>query len=349
MSLINSRYHNYFLKEMFIDYVHLILTEYERLRFENKLPFALVNPTPSRLKEECLRVSHSRYLHKDERILEDFFGSIDGKESCLRTISRCNTDRFKPLVNYLNRGVTNTNPINIELLAWLIDFKERPFQLGKHYAELNSKTSANLTEPTVNTIQEADKNAYNPKEAHSIIKPASFYESIECFLRSIQAGKKDSDTFHKFSLKCLTEIFGNRLSNPKSEEKINEGRKRIDIVFDNNDTTGFFHKLNHFHHVQCPKIFFECKNYGREVGNPEIDQLLGRLGNKRGNFGILVCRSIDDRPLVIKRCRDVLNDKDAYLIVLDDNDIKHLLELKSKKDERLIDRFLLSKIDELIM
>lgn len=168
-------------------------------------------------------------------------------------------------------------------------------------------------------------------------------------LANIKVGNDDATNFHKISFDNLIHIFGVRFSKPNREAEINDGRKRIDIVFNNNDKDGFFGQLNTLYHVHCPKIFVECKNYGREIGNPEIDQLQTRFSNQRGKFGILLCRSIQDKTTLIQRCKDVLHDRQGYIIVLDDNDIATLLKFKEAGDETKIDDFMKKKLDELIM
>jgi hypothetical protein len=168
-------------------------------------------------------------------------------------------------------------------------------------------------------------------------------------LADIQPGNENANNFHKIIFNSLIYIFDERVSNPFREKDVNERRKRIDIVFDNCDKNGFFYKLNILYKIMCPKIIIECKNYGREIGNPEIDQLQGRLNNRRGMFGILVCRSIEDRKKSLMRCKDVMNDGKGYIIILDDSDISVLLEFKEKNNEKGIDDYLLKKYDELIM
>lgn len=168
-------------------------------------------------------------------------------------------------------------------------------------------------------------------------------------LAGIKTGNDEANSFHKLSFDSLIHILGARVSNPSSEVEINNGRKRIDIVFNNSDNSGFFKNLNQLHQVKCPKIFIECKNYGREIGNPEIDQLQGRFSERRGEFGILLCRSIENRPKMVARCRDVLHDRKGYVLVLDDSDIVSLLNFKEQQDEAAIDNFLEKKLDELIM
>lgn len=97
------------------------------------------------------------------------------------------------------------------------------------------------------------------------------------------------------------------------------------------------------------KIFVECKNYGKELGNPEIDQLQTRFSKQRGMFGILLCRTIENKEKMIQRCKDVLHDREGYIIVLEDKDIEHLLKLKEQKEENKIDQFMNQKLDEIIM
>jgi hypothetical protein len=168
-------------------------------------------------------------------------------------------------------------------------------------------------------------------------------------MNSIIPGNDGATKFHKISFDNLIYIFAKMLSYPYREKEINDGRKRIDIVFNNSDKNGFFYSLNTLHHVHCPKIFIECKNYGKEIGNPEIDQLIGRFSAKRGRFGIVVCRSISDRKLIIQRCRDVINDSGNYIIVLDDNDINQLLIYRDNNEENKINQYFTQKLDELIM
>ncbi len=172
-------------------------------------------------------------------------------------------------------------------------------------------------------------------------------ERIE-ILKKVQHGTREATNFHKITFDNLIEIFGNRLYDPKGEVKINDGRKRIDIVFNNNNK-GFFHQINNLNKIYCPKIFVECKNYGKEIGNPEIDQLQTRFSKQRGMFGILICRTIENKEKMIKRCKDVLHDREGYIIVLEDNDIEALLKLKDQNSEEKIDQFMNQKLDEIIM
>ncbi|GAB2676094.1 hypothetical protein GCM10027036_32240 [Flavihumibacter cheonanensis] len=118
---------------MFSDYTYLILDEYYTKLGQNKLPPSLLHLRPARLRDECLKVCEERFQPRDLKTLRDFFGVFDGKEECLKLIERIDVDKFRPLINYLNGDTESTNEKNIELLAWLIDFQPRPFELGRKY------------------------------------------------------------------------------------------------------------------------------------------------------------------------------------------------------------------------
>ena len=49
------------------------------------------------------------------------------------------------------------------------------------------------------------------------------------------------------------------------------------------------------------------------------------------------------------RCRDAVNNNDNYIIVLDDKDVKQLINLKDNRKEKEIDKFMSEKFDQLIM
>ena len=75
----------------------------------------------------------------------------------------------------------------------------------------------------------------------------------------------------------------------------------------------------------------ECKNFGSEIGNPELDQLAMRLSSTRGMFGILFCRSIEDSSKLLDSCKAILADDRKYLVVIDDSDLEALvLEVKNE-------------------
>ncbi len=119
---------------MYADYVSLVMADYKSKRDRKELSINLTVPTPANLRKQCLVVCRERYRHQDARTLKDFFEAGDDQASFLIAIDRFSISKFKPLQKFLNDKTGNTEDKNIELLAWLIDFTDRPFDLRKKYA-----------------------------------------------------------------------------------------------------------------------------------------------------------------------------------------------------------------------
>ncbi|TDX00382.1 hypothetical protein [Dinghuibacter silviterrae] len=120
---------------MFEDYQKLVFDDYQRKKTE--LPYGLSMPSPAKLKKLCAQACTKRFSRKDGKALNEFFGEGDERLACLKAIGKCPIDRFRPLVNYLKKdGGIATDTKNIELLAWLIDFEHRPFDLFRDYSKL---------------------------------------------------------------------------------------------------------------------------------------------------------------------------------------------------------------------
>ena len=144
-------------------------------------------------------------------------------------------------------------------------------------------------------------------------------------VRSIPSGHSSASEYHHAVEALLTALFYPALSDPKKEDPIHEGRKRLDISYTNTASQGFFHWLVG-HAVPARYVVVECKNYGRDVENPELDQLSSRFSPLRGMVGILACRGFNNKDLFLKRCRDTALDHRGYVIALDDVDLSELVE-----------------------
>jgi hypothetical protein len=173
------------------------------------------------------------------------------------------------------------------------------------------------------------------------------YDRVWDELASIPPGNQGASEYHRKVLGVLEALFYPQLWRFRKEQEVHEGRKRIDISCENNARDGFFFRLNTYHRVLCPYVFFECKNYSTDPGNPELDQLNGRFSDHRGRFGILVCRKVDDKTLMLARCKDLLNDQGSYILVLDDEDVCALLRAR-QGGERIVSDYLEDLFRELI-
>jgi hypothetical protein len=140
---------------------------------------------------------------------------------------------------------------------------------------------------------------------------------------SLTPGNNDADRYEKAVEALLTALFYPLLTNPIVQHEIHQGRKRIDLTYTNMAIFGFFKWLAA--HYPAAHVFVECKNYGREVANPELDQLSSRFSPTRGQFGLLICRKFADKNLFMARCRDTAMDGRGFVIPLDDEDLQELI------------------------
>jgi hypothetical protein len=141
---------------------------------------------------------------------------------------------------------------------------------------------------------------------------------------SLPAGNAAATQYEDAIEALLTALFYPELATPEKQVRIHDGRKRIDIAYDNVARRGFFSWAAQ--HYVAPKILMECKNYSGDIANPELDQLANRFSDRRGRVGLLVCRGFDDKELFLQRCRDTADDGNGFIITLDDGDLEHLVE-----------------------
>ena len=115
---------------MWSDYKKLVWEYYQKRLKAEELPLCLINPSPAKVREECLNVCGERFSKRDVQSLREFFGPVTGEEEVQQAIDLIDIDRFRPLVNYLTGETKDTSDRNIVLLAWLIDFPLRPYVMG---------------------------------------------------------------------------------------------------------------------------------------------------------------------------------------------------------------------------
>jgi hypothetical protein len=163
-------------------------------------------------------------------------------------------------------------------------------------------------------------------------------EALAEVLRNTDVGNDHATAYHRLMVGVVELIFFPKLLHPRKEQEIHEGRKRIDIVMENGAHTGIFDVLPNIRQMPCAYVPLECKNYGREIGNPELDQLAGRFSVNRGKVGFLCCREFQDRELFIRRCRDTFRDDRGLVLPLDDATILAYLNLIARGERNELDQ-----------
>jgi hypothetical protein len=164
---------------------------------------------------------------------------------------------------------------------------------------------------------------------------------------AVKPGKAGATDYHRAVEALLTPLFYPALTTPEREVKINAARKRIDITYVNAAASGFFDWLDR--RYDAAHVIIECKNYGGDPANPELDQLAGRFSPNRGRFGILVCRTIADKALFTARCRDTADAQQGYIVALDDEDLRTLIEARKAGDPKDAFLFLRRRFNALVM
>lgn len=150
------------------------------------------------------------------------------------------------------------------------------------------------------------------------------FDALLAAVRDTPGGPENATKYHRAVEALLTALFYPSLVNPKREFPIHEGRKRIDITYTNAAHQGFFDWLAG--RYAAAYVVVECKNYTRELGTPEFDQIAGRFSPTRGKFGLLVYRAYEDKGKYWQTCIDTAHDDRGFIIPIDDEDLAALVE-----------------------
>ena len=149
----------------------------------------------------------------------------------------------------------------------------------------------------------------------------SLVQKLKSQFSKIKPGINGANDYQKLIMATLEFLCYPSLINPILEERIHNGKKRIDITFDNNAEKGFFFRLPNTYDVASTLIVVECKNYNQDVANPELDQIAGRFSPNRGKFGLLLCRNLENEELFLERCSETFRDQRGVIIPLTDDDL----------------------------
>lgn len=152
--------------KMYSDYKAAVVNSYQQKRKKGSLSLNLQQPTPAKLKKECLSVYGIRRSHNDLEILSQFFGHRAEEVAYEAAIRKMDTDKFRPLVKLLNGKVRETEDKNIALLSWLIDFKPRPYRFGSSLT--NNKTFADGHKEQTDTLIIDEKPGTAPLEVEDL-------------------------------------------------------------------------------------------------------------------------------------------------------------------------------------
>jgi len=245
---------------------------------------------------------------------------------------------------WADRKPLRDHPYRHDNECWAI--AQRLKELGATFgaAELRAGLPGKPSAPVATGIQEQTVRGGGSQIAFPI--PNGLYELLSQ-VRAISPGRIHSSEFEEAIEVLLTAIFSPVLTDPECQCPIHENRKRIDITYRNAAIGGFFRWLAV--HYAAAHIFVEAKNYGKDVANPELDQLAGRFSEQRGTVGILVCRGFENKDHFLRRCRDTANDKRGFIIPVDDGDLEVLVRGRTDPNQDLEFPLFRDRFKDLVM
>ncbi len=152
------------MKNNFDEYKKAIITQYEEEKM-GKFSDLLIDPTPANLKRLCLLISEDEMRFSDLVIFRHFF-SFKSEDDIARWIKNFDTEKFKPLSTFLKLGTNLKDYRSANLIAVLVDFKQRPYTKF-----LDMHCSVDLGSPKVENTNKEVSDRGHFAERMAISKP----------------------------------------------------------------------------------------------------------------------------------------------------------------------------------
>lgn len=148
-------------KKMLSEYKKAVLNAYQKKKNEGQISINLVGLSPKQLRNECINVYKERPSDEDEEILRSFFGSRHITPSYTEIIESIDIDKFRPVKNFIVGKTTKPELRVVELLAWLIDFKPRPYPVWLINERAKSKNEPINRDHPTSQVQPTNNNEGN--------------------------------------------------------------------------------------------------------------------------------------------------------------------------------------------
>jgi|GEM_PF-2580939 len=106
------------------DYIKAVISAYEQRKMTMHEGL-LIAPSPAALRDLCLAIYISGMPPEDERVFRTFF-RLNDSEDIKKGIQKVDTERFRAVINFMKGASMSTDTKNLNLIAILVDFEERP-------------------------------------------------------------------------------------------------------------------------------------------------------------------------------------------------------------------------------
>ena len=129
------------------DYTKLVIAAFVKLQKSDEVSSFLKKPTPSSIRNECLRIyeSDTRAEQRDQKAIDGFFGQPRGGKTFTDHIKKFPTDKFRQVKKLMDGTLIKSDLVYVELLAWIVDFRHRRYD-GSRKVELNEE-EINILQP----------------------------------------------------------------------------------------------------------------------------------------------------------------------------------------------------------
>lgn len=214
------------------EYRDQVYQTYLKKKEEGRLPLNLEDPKPANLRDECLIILSQRHSSIDEKILSDFFGIPKAGRDYAFCIYQYDLKLLKPLQNFLKGKTKQPETKNINLLAWLIDFEDRPFRFDDNAPSIEQKKEYEEEPVSTDTAKE-NKELVNTKAE------ASFPSD------KVQKIKKDASIIE------VEGIMGGNDDLSKKRLKLNYIIILIAVIFIGFSVAALGGWINIFHKEEC--------------------------------------------------------------------------------------------------
>lgn len=224
----------------------------------------LLNPTPAGIKSLCLLIVESSNSRSDLEIMSRFF-NFKEEEDKIRQVKRFDTDRLKPVCNFLKGKTEFTQQTSLDLIAVLVDFSPRPFSRFYREATGIPISGSETVMPRLKTTDEIEKAATaatskeNPVKIRPATKANKYIAMLIILSGSIVLGSTGYAVWNITKPKCMVwngetykKTHCNKISEhthhnilPLNDEVLKKFRK-VTVC----DTTTFFHPNGH------PKVWY---------------------------------------------------------------------------------------------
>lgn len=159
----------------YLDYRKAIIRTYNYRKLHGELPPGLQNPSPAKIKNECLRKYQSPDFKRKDIVILVSFLEVQEEGEVLRKLRR-ELDKFKPLNSYLRGRTDDPQDRHIELLGWLLDFEARPFDSSYDYESVYAEP---LVPDDPQENKDADRNKARKggdKSENAVVEKAPIYK-----------------------------------------------------------------------------------------------------------------------------------------------------------------------------